>query len=98
MTVLAGCASGQQSGRADLLDFIQDGRTTRDQVLIRLGIPSSTYERDRILAYRVRKSSGGYELLGRQEASWAGVHYDLMLAFDGDGLLRQHALVEVRSP
>ena len=93
---LAGCAS-EPEGRADLLEFLRDGSTTRTQVELALGEPSAQFESSRVLAYRLRRDRGGYVLLRRRD-DWAAVQYDLMLLFDADGVLQRHSLVEVHAP
>lgn len=94
--MLVACATAP-IGRKDLLDFLNDGVTLRDDVRLNLGEPSAEYEGSRVLAYRLRKTDTGYVLVGRRDA-WYGVQYNLMLVFDGDGVLRRHSMVEIRSP
>jgi hypothetical protein len=94
--VLAACVSAPV-GRNDLLDFLRDGETRREEVRMRLGEPSAQYEGERILAFRLSKDSGGYVLI-KPGNTWSGVGYNLMLAFDGEGVLQRHSLVEVRPP
>ncbi|MDN0084653.1 hypothetical protein QU487_18115 [Crenobacter sp. SG2305] len=93
---LAACAI-QPTGRKDLLDFLSDGVTRRDDALLKLGEPSAKYESSRILAFRLRKDETGYVLLALRN-NWHGVQYSLILVFDDQGVLRQHALVEVSPP
>ena len=50
---LAGCATPPLKGRANLLDFLVDGQTTREQTLHALGEPSARFEAERILTYRL---------------------------------------------
>jgi len=102
---LVACATATTptNGRNDLLSFLNDGATRRDEVRINLGEPSAEFERSRILAYRLGRDGAGFFVVERRESwseSWSGVQYNLMLVFDGDGnaVLRRHALVEVRSP
>ena len=97
VAAVVGCANPPPVGRADLLDFLEVGVTRREEVRMRLGEASSQYEGERMLAFRLRKDSGGYALV-KPGGTWAGVDYNLMLAFDGEGVLRRQALVEVRSP
>jgi hypothetical protein len=94
--LLAACASAPV-GHKDLLDFLNDGVTRREEVQLKLGLPSAQYEGSRILAYRLSKDAGGYILVERRD-NWYGVQYDLMLEFGADGVLRRHSVVEVRSP
>lgn len=87
------------------LAFLEDGKTTREAVLLRLGTPSAHFEGDRILTYGVWKSSaGGWIRRGRSLApSQKGLHLgfqqptdDLVLVFDPAGLLMRHSLVVAR--
>ncbi len=93
---IAGCAAAPK-GRKDLLDFLADGATRRDEVLARLGPPSARFEDSRVLAYRLASDEGGYRLAA-SSGSWAGTDYNLMLVFDGDGVLKRHALVRIPAP
>lgn len=95
--MLVACADAPPLGRQDLLDFLQDGLTRREEVRIRLGEPSSHYEGERILAFRLGTDRGGYVLV-KPGSNWSGVGYNLMLAFDTEGVLRRHSLVEIGSP
>jgi hypothetical protein len=94
--LLAACALAPV-GHKDLLDFLNDGITHREEVQLKLGEPSAQYECSRIQAYRLRKDEGGYVLVGRRD-TWYGIQYNVMLVFDADGILRRHSVVEVRSP
>jgi hypothetical protein len=46
---LSGCAAPPLKGRADLLDFLGDGKTTREEVVLKLGPPSGKFERKNLL-------------------------------------------------
>jgi hypothetical protein len=94
---LVACAT-PPVGHKDLLDFLDDGVTQREDVHLHLGEPSARYEGSRIYAYRLAKDEAGYVIVGRRDSNWYGVQYNLMLVFDREGLLRRHSLVEVRSP
>ena len=90
---LAACAT--PVGRKDLLEFLADGVTRRDDVRLKLGEPSAQYEGARILAYRLATDDGGYVLVGQRD-NWLGVQYSLILVFDDEAVLRRHSLVAVR--
>ncbi len=92
---LAGCAvhkvqhvSGPQANPA-VLAFLVDGQTARDTVLAALGEPSRTFERDRILSYRLSRK---YEVVSVLTAT----RFSLILVFDVEGVLARHGLVRVR--
>jgi hypothetical protein len=81
-------------GRPGLLDFIVDGTTRKEDVLLRLGQPASTLEGERVLAYRVGEDRGGYFLDPAAVRPFLGYRaYSLVLIFDAEGVLRRHALV-----
>lgn len=93
---LTACST-QPIGRKDLLDFLSDGVTRRDEAMLKLGEPSAKYEASRILAYRLRKDGAGYVILASRD-NWHGVQYSLILVFDDLGVLNRHALVQVDAP
>ena len=90
------------------LEFLKDGETTKDTVILRLGSSFVTFEEQRILSYRLGKTREGYFALARsgQPASsfavnepagpgWLGGlegKWNLILVFDEIGILRKHAL------
>jgi hypothetical protein len=100
-SLLAGCVT-PPNARSDLLDFLQVGKTTREEAILELGQPSGSFEQDRILTYRIgRYGAQGYfiispkVILPAQGASWQNVRFSLVLVFDEAGRLRKHELVSV---
>jgi len=84
---------------AKLLEPIQDGRTTRQEVLLQLGTPSSTFEGGRILTYDFAVNlDGEWHRVGNSLVSeWAIPHprtASLVLVFGPDGHLVRHSLVK----
>ena len=73
---------------------------TRADVDAQLGPATASYGHDRILAYRLHTSAAGYEVVRPPRAmsglGWEGVDYDLVLAFDPEGVLLEHKLISVR--
>ncbi len=97
----------QEKARAfetGLLGPIEDGRTTRQEVLLRLGSPSSAFEGGRILTYDfVVDLDGEWRRAGSGRASdWAYPHprtASLVLVFGPDDRLVRHSLVkDLRQP
>lgn len=90
------------------LEFLKDGETTKETVILRLGSSFVTFEEQRILSYRLGKTREGYFALARsgQPASRLAVNepagpgwlsglegkWNLILVFDEMGILRKHAL------
>jgi hypothetical protein len=90
----AGCSTPAPRGQASLLDFIKDGSTTKQEIRQRLGEPGASYVQDRVLTYRLSRDAGGYYALANK-SDWTGVCSNLVLAFNDDGLLRRHSLVQI---
>lgn len=87
-------------GRKDLLSFIEEGKTTREQVFLTLGEPAASYEGGRILCFRLGHDDGGdyIVLAGSDTIRFTGVKTSLVLIFDEKGVLRRHSLVQVKGP
>lgn len=94
LALLSACAS-TPIGKRDLLDFLQDGKTTKEEVFLHLAEPSAMFEGGRIFTYRLNEDEGGYTIKGSKEKGWSG-KYSLVLSFDANGVLRRHALVRVQ--
>jgi hypothetical protein len=99
LLALAGCAT-TSSGRKDLLAFLARDPVTRQEVRAHLGEPNASFEKDRVLTYRLKSDKGGFSLHRNDPGAtgWEDVNYDLVLVFDENGLLQRHNLVAVRSP
>ncbi len=93
--VLVGCATAP-IGENDLLNFLKDGVTTREEVFLALGDPNATYEDSRILTYRLAQDEAGW-ILRKSTREWYGVRVVLVIVFDDHGTVKRHALVQVRS-
>ena len=93
---LVGCAA-TPIGRADLLDFVVDGRTTREQAYLELGEPSGIYEGGSILTYKLDKDETGYFPIESRQG-FMGIRYNLVMVFGPDGVLERHSLVPIKVP
>ncbi len=99
---LVGCATPTQKPPepgvdAHLLDFLRDGQSTKEAVVLKLGQPSAVLESGRILTYRVgQEKKGGYFLRDACAFDWSNLKFSLVLVFDESEVLRQHSLVRVR--
>lgn len=93
--LLVGCAT-TPIGENDLLDFLKDGVTTREDVFLALGDPNATYEESRILTYRLAQDEAGW-ILRKSTRDWLGVRVVLVIVFDDRGTVKRHSLVQVRS-
>lgn len=86
--------------RSELLAFIRDGVTTREEVVLKLGIPSAQFEGEKIMTYQLRADQAGkWHLVAPQVNAtngfreWPQGTCSLVLVFGGDGVLRKHSLV-----
>jgi hypothetical protein len=85
---------------SDLLSFLQDGVTTREEVVLKLGLPSAQIEGERILLYQLRTDEDGkwHLVAPRWNAptglrAWSEGTMSLVLVFGENGVLRKHSLV-----
>lgn len=85
---------------SDLLGFVRNGVTTRETVVMRLGIPSAQIEGDRILMYQIKTDKNGKLHLVAPEwytasgfRAWSKGTMSLVLVFGDNGVLQQHSLV-----
>ncbi|HJV89720.1 MAG TPA: hypothetical protein VJ623_05390 [Holophagaceae bacterium] len=89
-----------------ILAFLQDGRTTREEVVLRLGTPNAHFEGERILCYAFGRTSkqewvrNGRAWLPRAPEGprpvYLGETHSLVLVFDPGGVLTRHSLVVSR--
>jgi hypothetical protein len=97
VALLAGCASSPAL-KHDSLSFLESGHVTQDEVRAHLGDSVVTFEHGHVFAYRLRRIPDGYEVVARtSKPGWEGVDYDLVLAFDDGGVLRDHSLVAIHA-
>lgn len=91
------------------LAFVQDGKMTKEQVVLELGPPTAQLEGDRILTYRIfHHPARGLVVMPRtnqpskrvytpyQNQDLELVDYHLVLVFDDNHVLRRHRLVPTK--
>lgn len=88
------------------LAFLADGRTTREEVLLRLGTPSARFEGERVLTYAFRTGPSGDWIPDAREIGGLGQPpeyrhpdggtHNLVLVFGTDARLLRHSLVMSR--
>lgn len=80
------------------LGFLNPGETSREDILLTLGVPTSSFEDDRIVGYRLDLVEGrGFvpvdtALRGPHVLGLPG-EFDLILVFDENAILMQHKLI-----
>lgn len=89
---LGGCVTARKVDSSTISKyegFIQDGTTTKQEVLDRLGPARSEYESGRILIYHVYLQDDGRMTLDKK-----GTCHACVLVFDADNVLERHSLVK----
>ncbi len=76
------------------LAFLEDGKTDREEIVLRLGRPESQFENGRIWIYAMLLNEKG-KLEVRKELYFHW-QYNLVLVFDGD-VLKRYSLLRVGS-
>lgn len=83
--------------------FVQNGSTTREQLITTLGEPSFSFEQGRIMTWRLRferdkpvpvlrKNPGG----DLEKDSWPDAGFNLICVFEEGGVLCRNSLLRVR--
>ncbi len=76
------------------LAFLEDGKTDREEIVLRLGRPESQFENGRIWIYAMLlNEEGKLEVRKERYFHW---QYNLVLVFDGD-VLKRYSLLRVGS-
>jgi hypothetical protein len=96
--LLAGCVTtATPPADPHLLDFLQDGQSTKEAVVLKLGQPSAVLESGRVLTYRLgQEKARGYFLREASTTNWFELKFSFVLVFDPSEVLARHSLVEVR--
>ena len=103
LPVLAGCATSRLLADKTLLEFLEDGKTSKHMVILKLGQPSGTFDGEKIVTYRIgaEEKEEGYFVLNLQggppvPGRWTGAKFSLVLIFDEHNVLQKHSLVPVQ--
>ena len=81
-----------------------DGRTTKEAVLLRFGMPTAQFEGERILTYRLttdaqRKlipAARDLDLADPRFSAWKKSDHNLVLVFDEHHVLARHRCIRVK--
>jgi len=107
--LLSGCAETKLQTVDDSilqqqLALLEDGKTTKEDILIKFGIPSSQFEGERILTYRLRfnQKENRFEVVSvevdRRDPrfrEWLQTEYNLVLVFDEKHILQRHSMLRI---
>lgn len=86
------------------LSLLEDGKTTKQDILLKFGIPSAQFEGERIFTYRLRynQSENRFEVISREVdrrdprfAEWMQTEYNLVLVFDDKHILLKHSMLRI---
>jgi hypothetical protein len=110
-TLLISCTTLPQDLYVDIsevhkkqLTFIEDGRTSKEDVYLKLGIPSGQFNNNTILAYRLTMGKDEQLTPVSQERDitlpyayqWRLANFTLVLVFDEQDILTKHSLIRVK--
>ena len=107
--LLSGCAETRLQTVDDAtvqqqLVLLEDGRTTKEDILLKFGIPSSQFEGEKILSYRLRfnQKENRFEVISREVdrrdprfTEWVQTEYNLVLVFDEKHILQKHSMLRI---
>ena len=105
LPLLASCATtspvAERIAEKTFLEFLEDGKTSKQAVLLKFGQPSGTFQGERILTYRIGRDEKGFFMLDRQTGApvpygWYETKFSLVLIFDENNVLQKHSMVLVR--
>ncbi len=109
LLLLSGCAETKlhtvdDSMMQQQLAPLEDGKTTKQDILLKFGIPSSQFEGERIFTYRLRfnTNENRFEVISREVdrrdprfAEWMQTEYNLVLVFDEKHILQKHSMLRI---
>ena len=87
------------------LPFIENGKITKEEVLLKLGIPSAQFEGEKIFIYKMMlDEKEGFKVASRyinmawdpRFSRWGIPEYHLVLVFDKRNILQRHSLLLVK--
>jgi hypothetical protein len=80
------------------LPFLIEGRTTKEEILNRLGIPAKEYEGGRIVSYILRENINSQLQVADTgfRRNWNSEIYNLVVVFGPTEILERYSLVRVR--
>lgn len=86
---------------AEKFKFIRVGKTSREEILGRLGTLVHSYEGDRILTFSFQEDTNGRSHivtrpLGDSGPTWRRDIHTVVLIFDAEGILEKHSLIRIR--
>ena len=109
LLLLSGCAETKLQTLDDSvlqqqLALLEDGKTTKQDILLKFGIPSCQFEGERILTYRLRfnQKENRFDVISREVdrldprfAEWMQTEYNLVLVFDEKHVLQKHSMLRI---
>jgi outer membrane protein assembly factor BamE (lipoprotein component of BamABCDE complex) len=83
---------------------LEDGKTTKQEILLKFGIPSAQFEGERIFTYRLRynQEEKRFEVAAREvdrrdprfaQRGWT--EYNLVVVFDEKHILQKHSMLRI---
>ena len=97
--IISGCAANEHPIPPDesIIEFLEDGVTTKKEAILKLGFPTGQFDGERILTYRLSYSKE-HQWRVREKVvpyDWRAVKYSLVLVFDDNNILEKHSLISI---
>ena len=110
LPLLTSCAQGRVTGPIDpdqeglsLPLRVEAGATKREDVLLRMGPPSSSFEGDRILSYRLSRHGQALfvvpplpETGEPRYSTWSNSDHNLILVFNANQVVERFSLLRMK--
>jgi hypothetical protein len=107
--LVSGCAETKLQSVDDSilqqqLSVLENGKTTKQDILLKFGIPSAQFEGEKIFTYRLRfnQKENRFEVVSREVdrrdprfAEWMRTEYNLVLVFDEKHILQKHSMLRI---
>src|SRR5512136_3216809 len=107
--LLSGCAETRLQTVDDAilqqqLSSLEDRKTSKQDILLKFGIPSAQFEGEKIFTYRLRfnQNDNRFEVVSREMdrrdprfAEWIQTEYSLVLVFDEKHILQKHSMLRI---
>ena len=86
------------------LALLEDGKTTKEDMLLKFGIPSAQFEGEKILTYRLlyNRKENRFEVVSLEVdrrdprfREWVQTEYNLVLVFDEKHILQKHSMLRI---
>jgi hypothetical protein len=101
--LVAACLPSPEDSEEATFRWLQPGKNTQEEVVLRLGMPRDAYEAERVFVYPLAACQAQWwistaeDLRGTFPCAGSGGFYDLVIVFDADGTVATRSIVKPRT-